>query len=90
MTNLSPTFGSPSMKSIEISAHTWDGTSSGCSNPAGWRAGDFVALARGAGAHPILHQGTITWNVKIRAETVQGFLGALMTRAMGQLEGLVM
>jgi hypothetical protein len=35
MTNLSPTFGSPSMKSIEISAHTWDGTSSGCSNPAG-------------------------------------------------------
>ena len=35
MTDLPPTLGSPSMKSIEMSAHTWDGTSRGCSSPAG-------------------------------------------------------
>jgi hypothetical protein len=35
MTDFPWTLGSPSMKSIEMSAHTWDGTSSGCSRPAG-------------------------------------------------------
>jgi len=29
MTDFPPTLGSPSMKSIEISAHTWDGTGRG-------------------------------------------------------------
>jgi hypothetical protein len=35
MTDLPPTLGSPSMKSIEMSAQTWDGTSRGYSSPAG-------------------------------------------------------
>ena len=35
MTDLPPTLGSPSMKSIEISAHTCEGTSRGCRRPAG-------------------------------------------------------
>jgi hypothetical protein len=33
MTDLPPTLGSPSMKSIEMSAQTWDGTSRCCSSP---------------------------------------------------------
>jgi hypothetical protein len=36
MTDFPLTLGSPSMKSIEMSAHTWDDTSSGCSSPAGY------------------------------------------------------
>jgi hypothetical protein len=35
MTDLPPTLGRPSMKSMEISAHTCEGTSSGCSIPVG-------------------------------------------------------
>jgi hypothetical protein len=35
MTDFPATLGSPSMKSIEISAHTWVGTSTGCNKPAG-------------------------------------------------------
>jgi hypothetical protein len=30
------TLGSPSMKSMEMSAQTWEGTSRGCSRPASW------------------------------------------------------
>jgi hypothetical protein len=34
---LPATFGRPSMKSMAMSAHTWEGTSRGCRRPAGWR-----------------------------------------------------
>jgi hypothetical protein len=30
------TLGIPSMKSMEMSAQTWEGSSRGCSKPAGW------------------------------------------------------
>jgi hypothetical protein len=36
------TLGRPSMKSIEMSTHTWDGTSRGCRRPAGCKV--FVLL----------------------------------------------
>jgi hypothetical protein len=39
MTDLPPTLGSPSMKFIEMSAQTWEGTSRGYSSPAGDKAG---------------------------------------------------
>ena len=35
MTDFPPTLGRPSTKSIEMSAHTWAGTSRGWSSPAG-------------------------------------------------------
>jgi hypothetical protein len=35
ITDLPATLGRPSMKSMEMSAHTWAGTSSGCRSPAG-------------------------------------------------------
>jgi hypothetical protein len=40
---LPPTLGSPSMKSMEMSAHTWDNTSRGCSSPA---SGKVMVLLR--------------------------------------------
>jgi hypothetical protein len=39
---LPPTLGRPLMKSMDMSAHTWEGTSSGWSSPAGWSV--FVLL----------------------------------------------
>ena len=41
MTDLPSTRGSASMKSIPMSAHTADGTGSGCSSPAGRRCSDL-------------------------------------------------
>jgi hypothetical protein len=38
ITDFPCTFGSPSMKSIDMSDQIWEGTLRGCSSPAGWRA----------------------------------------------------
>jgi hypothetical protein len=43
----------------------------------------LVALARGACAHPILHQRTIAWNIKISAEAMERLLDPFMPGAMG-------
>jgi hypothetical protein len=48
MTDFPLTLGSPSMKSIEMSAHTWGGTSSGCSSPTGY---NVLVLLRWQVAH---------------------------------------
>jgi hypothetical protein len=47
ITNLPPTLGSPSMKSMEMSTHTWDGTARGCSSPAGGNVCDSASCCAG-------------------------------------------
>jgi hypothetical protein len=37
ITDLPATFGRHSMKSMEMFAHPWEGTSSGCRRPTSWR-----------------------------------------------------
>jgi hypothetical protein len=49
----------------------------------------LVLLARGAGAHPVLDERTIMWNVEVCAQSVEGLLDTLMTRRVRQCQHLV-
>jgi hypothetical protein len=41
ITNLPPTFGKPSIKSIKVSLQTWEGSGNGCSRRPGCRCSDL-------------------------------------------------
>lgn len=61
ITDLPPTLDSLSMKSMEMSTHTWDGTARGCSSPAG---GNVCVLLcwHVAQTGPVRDQGPIAQN----------------------------
>jgi hypothetical protein len=71
MTDLPPTLGSPSMKSIEMHVE-------GLQEAGRLQRLYLVTLTHGAGAHLVPDQCSVTRNIKIGVEAVKRLLHSLM------------